>query len=95
MTFPVQVIHRAGLPVAVTVGSSHAILDEHLVGEDLRLAQAMCAYALEVAAGERPGPYRDEDAARYASALLALDRKGLPRHRSRGERGCDRSSSER
>jgi len=42
--------------VAVTVGADEATLSASVATRDLALVQAMCVYALEIAAGERPGP---------------------------------------
>jgi hypothetical protein len=37
-------------------------------GHVVALVRAKCLYALEVQVGERPGPYSDEAATRYALA---------------------------
>ena len=62
MTPIIQMICRQSQPVAVTVGTDEATLSADVASRDLALVQAMCVYALEIAAGERPGPYRDGDA---------------------------------
>ena len=56
MTPIVQIICRQSQPVAVTVGTDEATLSARVASSDLALVQAMCVYALEIAAGERPGP---------------------------------------
>jgi hypothetical protein len=43
---------------------------EQLCGERLARAQIMALYALQIQAGERPGPYDDRDADRYARRVL-------------------------
>ncbi len=71
MTPIVQMICRQGQPVAVTVATDEATLSARVASSDRALVQAMCVYALEIAAGERPGPYRDDDAERYALAVTS------------------------
>lgn len=57
-----QIIQFNGQPVAVTVGAREAIISESVGPRDRATVEQMCAYALEIAAGKRPGPYRDHDA---------------------------------
>ncbi len=71
MTPIVQMICRQGQPVAVTVGADEATLSADVASRDRALVQAMCVYALEIAAGKRPGPYRDDNAERYANLLAS------------------------
>jgi hypothetical protein len=47
-------------------------------GGDQRLVAAKCLYALEINAGDRPGPYRDEDADQYAHHVLMTCAPGWP-----------------
>lgn len=37
---------------------------------DRRMVVFMCAYAIDIARGRLPGPYRDDDARRYARCCL-------------------------
>jgi uridylate kinase len=56
--------------VAVVVGGQ-AIIPKMLAAAERRTVEAMCLYALEVAAGQHPGPYTDERAAQYAHRVAA------------------------
>lgn len=70
MTHLVQPICLSGRPVAVTVGCGEASVSARVDEADLPVVQAMCLYALEVASGERKGPYHDRDAERYARRAI-------------------------
>ena len=59
-----KIIHRGRL--AAVVLADQAILTEELPEPDERTVKAMCLYALEIAAGQQPGPYTDEEALEYA-----------------------------
>lgn len=48
-----------------------------------RRVQAMCLYATEIAAGDRPGPYTDELAEQYADRAIALRSSNTRRGRRR------------
>lgn len=61
----IQKIIYQGRLAAVTI-ADQAILTEELPDPDERAVKAMCLYALEIAAGLRPGPYTDEQALEYA-----------------------------
>jgi hypothetical protein len=52
--------------VAAIVLADQAIIPDGLADADERTVNAMCLYALEVAAGLQPGPYSDERALQYA-----------------------------
>jgi hypothetical protein len=52
--------------LAAVVLADQAILTDTLPEPDERTVKAMCLYALEIAAGLRPGPYTDEKALDYA-----------------------------
>lgn len=52
--------------LAAVVLADQAILTDPLPEPEERTVKAMCLYALEVAAGLRPGPYSDERALQYA-----------------------------
>ena len=77
MSIMFQQITYNGEVVAVVVGDE-AIIPTTLAPEDRRTVEAMCLYALEVAAGQHPGPYSDERALEYAhqaaSAAAKRDR---------------------
>jgi hypothetical protein len=64
----ILVIQLNGRVVAV-VAQDRAIIADEFVGADRLRAQAKALYALEVLAGERPGPYSDDAAERYAGAV--------------------------
>jgi hypothetical protein len=65
-----QEIRQHGTLVAAVV-ADRAIIADGVKDEQLRHVQAMCLYALEVLGGERPGPYTDTDADRYANSVSA------------------------
>lgn len=62
----IQLIELDGEPVAVTVGADRAVISEQVTGSSRPLVEGMCIFALQIAAGERPGPYRTADAQRWA-----------------------------
>lgn len=63
----IQIIELDGRPVAAVIGTNQAVISDNL-SEGLRgLAERMCLYALEIAAGNRPGPYGNEEALRHAT----------------------------
>lgn len=62
----VQIIQHGGRPVAAVIGEDKAVISDSIPRAHRAVIQRMCLFALEITAGERPGPYRDEDAARYA-----------------------------
>jgi hypothetical protein len=70
-----QIIQLDGRPVAVTVGADEAVISESLQPDDRSTVERMCAYALQVAGGHRPGPYRDEDAELHARAVAIRTRR--------------------
>jgi hypothetical protein len=59
---PITHNHR----LAAVVIARQAIIDDTLGPKQHRHVQAMCLYAIEIADRERPGPYTDADAERYA-----------------------------
>ena len=59
--------------MAFVIGE-HALIGPQLAETDLKFVQAKCLYALEIADGQRPGPYRDHGATRYASHVLSHPR---------------------
>lgn len=63
-----QIIQLDSQPVAVIVGTREAIISESVRPHDRSTVERMCVYALEIAGGERPGPYRDGDAVLHAQA---------------------------
>lgn len=58
--------------LAAIVIADQAIIDDTLTGEHRQHVQAMCLYALEIEHGERPGPYTDAAADRYARQAAQL-----------------------
>ena len=60
--------------LAAVVLADQAILTDTLPEPDERTVKAMCLYALEIAAGQQPGPYTDEQALEYARRA---QRRGL------------------
>lgn len=78
----IQVIELHGRPVALAL-SGEAIIAEHVTGQERSIVAGMALYALEIQAGQRPGPYADADAERYARAAIVL-RQRLPSHARRG-----------
>ena len=63
----IQPIEHDGHVVALVAGG-RALIGNELAGGALALVRAKCLYALEVQAAERPGPYSDQAATRYAPA---------------------------
>jgi hypothetical protein len=61
----IQPIEHYGRVVAVVAGC-RALIGDELAGGTLALVRAKCLFALEVQAGERPGPYSDKAATRCA-----------------------------
>ena len=65
----VTIIELDGRAVAA-VASGEAIITRGLAAGELAHVQAKAIFALEIQAGERPGPYSDDGAERYARRLL-------------------------
>jgi hypothetical protein len=65
-----QPITYHGEVVAVVL-ADQAIIPKALADEDRATVEAMCLYALEVAAGRQAGPYSDECALAYAQRAAA------------------------
>jgi hypothetical protein len=65
-----QQITYNGEVVAVVI-ADQAIIPKALPAEDRKTVEAMCLYALEVAAGEHADPYSDERALAYAQRAAA------------------------
>jgi hypothetical protein len=70
----VHIIELRGRAVAV-VAADRLIIPDALTGADRLRVQAKALYALEIAAGERPGPYSDDRAERYADTVTARTRR--------------------
>lgn len=64
----VQIIEIHDQPIAVVIGGDQTIISESLAGDARIIAERMCLYALDIAVGNRAGPYRNEDALRHAVA---------------------------
>jgi hypothetical protein len=79
----IQPIYHRGRLAALVAGE-HAILAEGLVRVEQRAVKAKCLYALQIHTGERPAPYTDAAAERYArSAAVAHDNGGRTSRRRR------------
>jgi hypothetical protein len=63
-----QIVYRGRLSAVVLAGQ--AIVDDTLGAGELRHVLAMCLFALEVQAGDRPGPYCEQAADAYACSAL-------------------------
>ena len=72
-----QQITYNGEVVAVVI-ADQAIIPKALPAEDRKTVEAMCLYALEVAAGRHACPYSDDHALAYAerAAAAAAERPG-------------------
>lgn len=79
----IQLITHNSRPAAIVAGDT-AIIADHVADDDRRRVQAMCLYATEIAAGDRPGPYTDQLAEQYADRAIALRSSNTRRGRRRG-----------
>ena len=70
-----QQITYNGEVVAVVI-ADQAIIPKALPAEDRKTVEAMCLYALEIAAGQLAGPYSDERALAYAQRAAAAAPEG-------------------
>ena len=70
MTTSIQIIDLHGQPAAIAIAGT-AIIAQHVPDALLAHVQAKALYALQIQAGERPGPYTDADAEHYARAAAA------------------------
>jgi hypothetical protein len=61
-----QITHNGEL-VAIVL-ADHAVIDDTLHASERQHVQAKCLYALQIQAGELPGPYTDAKANAYAHA---------------------------
>lgn len=77
---PIQIIELHGRPVAVALGED-AIIADHVTGAQRSIVAGMALYALQIQAGQRPGPYTDADAERYARHAIALRHAPMARMR--------------
>lgn len=75
----IQLIELDGEPVAVTVGADRAVISDRVGGGSRALVEAMCLFALQIAAGERPGPYSGADAERWARDSRRASCEARPR----------------
>jgi hypothetical protein len=65
----IQIINLGGQPAAIAV-DGRAIVAEHVPAHQLAHVQAKALYALQIQAGERPGPYDDDHAEHYAKRAV-------------------------
>src|SRR5205814_8792101 len=66
----IQPIEHNGRVVAVVAGG-RALIGDELARGTLALLRAKCLFALEVQSGDRPGPYSDQTATRFAQRARA------------------------
>jgi hypothetical protein len=78
----IQIIELDGRPAALVVGDQ-AIIAEHLSASERARVRAKALYAIEIQTGSRRGPYRDEDAERYAQRATARRDHAVGRRRRR------------
>jgi len=86
----IQIINLRGQTAAIVAGDS-AILAEHVPGDLVAHVQAKALYAMQIQAGELPGPYTDAGAERYAQIAAATPARPAPRERpqpGRARRGA-------
>ena len=67
-----RITHNGELVAVVIAGQ--AIIDDTIPAAEQPLVQAKCLYALEIQAGDLPGPYTDQKADLYARAAAKLKR---------------------
>jgi len=70
----IQIISLRGRTAAIVAGDT-AILAEHVPDKLVARVQARALYAMQIQAGELPGPYTDADAERYAARAAAAARQ--------------------
>ena len=75
----IQIIELDGRAAAVVI-ADRAVIPDALVGDDRLRVQAKAMYALEIHGGERPGPYSDDAAERYADAVARRCRPSRRHH---------------
>ena len=80
----IQIINLHGKPAAIAVNGA-AVIAHHVPAAELAHVQAKALYALEIQAGERPGPYTDTNAETYARAAAGADPQA-PARTPRGHR---------
>ena len=88
----IQIISLRGRSAAIVAGDS-AILAEHVPDELAAHVQAKALYALQIQAGELPGPYTDAAAERYARSAAAA--RQPPESRQHQQPGRSRRRSHR
>lgn len=79
----IQLITHNDRPAAIVAGDT-AIVADHVADNDVARVQAMCLYAMEITAGDRPGPYTDALAEQYADHATQLPSSNPRRGRRRG-----------
>jgi hypothetical protein len=84
----IQPIHHDGEVVAFAVDGC-AVISGGLADDAFDVVRAKCLYALEIATGERPGPYTDGAATAYARS--AMERR--PHHGTPG--ACEETTAPR
>ena len=79
----IQLITHNDRAAAIVAGDT-AIVADHVADNDIARVQAMCLYAMEITAGDRPGPYTDALAEQYADRAIAMRSINARRGRRRG-----------
>jgi hypothetical protein len=74
----IQLIQLRGRLVAAVVSGRQAMIAADLAGADRARVQAKALYAIDIATGNRPGPYTDAAAERYADTVDALRADAAP-----------------
>jgi len=93
----IQIISLRGRSAAIVAGDS-AIIAEHVPDELAAHVQAKALYALQIQAGELPGPYTDAAAEQYARTAAASQQPPEPHQRQqpgRTRRGSHRRRDSR
>lgn len=90
----IQIINHRGRTAAIVAGD-RAIIAEHVPTALVGHVKAKALYALQIAAGEIPGPYTDAGAERYARNAAAARQPPEPRQRPRPGRSRRRSHRRR
>ena len=88
----IEIITLHGRPVALVAGDQ-AIIPEHLSDADHARVAAKALYAIEIATGQRLGPYTDTDAEAYARSIATAS--SAPGPSSRPQPGRRRPTARR
>ena len=67
----IQEVNYDGHLAAVVLSHDEVKILDSVSDEALPEVQAMCLFAMEIAGGDRPGPYTDQRARRFAAQMHA------------------------